>query len=257
LSKNHIFFNFIGQEVALYVKKYYCKEFVKLASYKSKQYKIALEESFQKMDEMMKTEAGKKELGQLSANQGEQSYAGCTATTILITPNEIYCANAGDSRTVACKGGQALALSNDHKPDDPEERKRIYNANGFVEDGRVNGMLALSRALGDFEYKSNPMFKAKDQAVTAHPDVKVIPMTNDIQYILLACDGLWDCMTNEEAINHCNTKIYNNKFSKNNLKINDLKKGVEDLVDACCASDISSSQGIGCDNITACIVEFK
>jgi serine/threonine protein phosphatase PrpC len=70
-------------------------------------------------------------------------------------------------------------MSTDHKPDDPEERKRIYNANGFVEDGRVNGMLALSRALGDFEYKNNPSFKPKDQAVTAHPDVKVVQLTND------------------------------------------------------------------------------
>jgi len=61
-------------------------------------------------------------------------------------------------------------------------------------------MLALSRALGDFEYKSNPMFKAIDQAVTAHPDVKVIPLTNDLQFILLACDGLWDCMSSAEAI---------------------------------------------------------
>jgi len=55
-----------------------------------------------------------------------------------------------------------LPLSEDHKPDDPIERKRIYNANGFVEDGRVNGMLALSRALGDFEYKNNASMKAKD-----------------------------------------------------------------------------------------------
>ena len=67
-QKKHIFFIFLGQEVALYVKKYYCKELIKLPSYKSKQYKIALEESFQKMDEMMKTDAGKKELIQLSSN---------------------------------------------------------------------------------------------------------------------------------------------------------------------------------------------
>jgi len=67
-------------------------------------------------------------------------------------------------------------LSEDHKPDDVQERKRIYNANGFVEDGRVNGMLALSRALGDFEYKNNPSMKAKDQAVTAFPDIKVLPL---------------------------------------------------------------------------------
>ena len=75
-------------------------------------------------------------------------------------------------------------------------------------------MLALSRALGDFEYKGNPMFKSKDQAVTCHPDIKVIPITNDLQYILIACDGLWDCLTSDEAIQKVNDDIYKNKFVK-------------------------------------------
>ena len=102
-------------------------------------------------------------------------------------------------------------MSVDHKPDDPEERKRIYNANGFVEESRVNGMLALSRALGDFEYKGNTALKPIDQAVTCHPDVKTIKRTKDIKYVLLACDGLWDMMTSEEAIKWCNDKIYKDK----------------------------------------------
>jgi protein phosphatase PTC2/3 len=84
-----------------------------------------------------------------------KSFAGCTATVVLITPQEIYCSNAGDSRTVMSKAKQAVDLSTDHKPGDMEERRRIYTAGGHVEDSRVNGMLALSRALGDFEYKSN------------------------------------------------------------------------------------------------------
>lgn len=65
-------------------------------------------------------------------------------------------------------------MSKDHKPDDPEEHRRIVAAKGWVEDGRVDGMLALSRALGDFEYKNNPNLKARDQKVTAFPDVKVV-----------------------------------------------------------------------------------
>jgi len=93
---------------------------------------------------------------------GEKSFAGCTATVILITATEIYCANAGDSRTVLSKGQKVVELSKDHKPDDELELKRIQNAGGFVEDSRVNGILALSRALGDFEYKSNTNLKAKD-----------------------------------------------------------------------------------------------
>lgn len=83
------------------------------------------------------------------------SYAGCTATVILVTKTEVICANAGDSRTVLSRGGRAKDLSEDHKPDNRLELERIQRSGGFVEDGRVNGMLALSRALGDFEYKNN------------------------------------------------------------------------------------------------------
>lgn len=79
-----------------------------------------------------------------------------------MTNTEIYCANAGDSRTVLCKKNKAKDLSEDHKPELPSERNRIEKANGYVEDKRVNGMLALSRALGDFEYKSNPLLKPHD-----------------------------------------------------------------------------------------------
>lgn len=110
----------------------------------------------------MLTDSGQKELVKMSKSSGSEdnhfsneskSFAGCTATVALITSSEIYCCNAGDSRTVLSKGKLAVDLSKDHKPDDVEERRRIYAASSFVEDSRVNGMLALSRALGDFEYK--------------------------------------------------------------------------------------------------------
>jgi serine/threonine protein phosphatase PrpC len=89
----------------------------------------------------------------------EQCYAGCTANVIMITKTEIYCANAGDSRSVLSKKVKAKELSIDHKPDNPAEKRRIERANGYVEENRVNGMLALSRAIGDFEYKNNPILK--------------------------------------------------------------------------------------------------
>ena len=85
-----------------------------------------------------------------------KSFAGCTATVILISSTEVICANAGDSRTVMSKAGRAVDMSEDHKPDNTKELERIQRSGGFVEEGRVNGMLALSRALGDFEYKGNP-----------------------------------------------------------------------------------------------------
>ena len=129
-----------------------------------------------------------------------------------MTKTEVICANAGDSRTVLAKNGIAVDLSVDHKPDDVNEMRRIQNAGGFVEDGRVNGMLALSRALGDFEYKNNPMFKAKDQVVSAFPDVKIVPITSDAQFVLLACDGIWDVKTSQEAITYCLKNTYKNNF---------------------------------------------
>lgn len=143
-----------GQEVALFVKKHFVKELGKDKNFKAKDYKTALEDTFFRMDDMMKSAAGKKEIASFTTHGTGESFAGCTATTLLITPTEIWCANAGDSRTVLSRSKKAVPLSEDHKPDDMEERKRIYAANGFVEDGRVNGMLALSRALGDFEYKN-------------------------------------------------------------------------------------------------------
>lgn len=98
--------------------------------------------------------------------------AGCTACVALITKSEIYVANAGDTRCVIASKGKAKDLSFDHKPDLPNEKRRIQRANGFVEEGRVNGIIAISRAIGDWEYK-NTNLKPEDNMVTAFPEVFV------------------------------------------------------------------------------------
>lgn len=92
-------------------------------NFKNKNFKDALYETFLKMDELLLTEEGKKELNIIKNGdkladgfQGE-SYAGCTANVSLIHGKTIYCANAGDSRSVLCRNGKMLALSEDHKPD--------------------------------------------------------------------------------------------------------------------------------------------
>ncbi len=112
--------------------------------------------------DLMKFTTSEREPENLMGNNGdgtETSFAGCTASVVLISKTEIICANAGDSRSVLSKKGKAKDLSTDHKPDLPSEKRRIERANGYVEESRVNGMLALSRAMGDFEYKSNPLLK--------------------------------------------------------------------------------------------------
>lgn len=80
--------------------------------------------------------------------------SGCTAVIALLHGRDLYVANAGDSRCVVCRNGKAIEMSLDHKPEDDEECARIVKAGGRVTlDGRVNGGLNLSRALGDHAYK--------------------------------------------------------------------------------------------------------
>merc|ERR1719481_1062945 len=85
--------------------------------------------------------------------------------------HDIWCGNAGDSRCVAGVGGEARPLSYDHKPMDTKERARIEAAGGFVEFNRVNGNLALSRAMGDFVFKMNDKLPQSEQIVTCDVDV--------------------------------------------------------------------------------------
>lgn len=108
-----------------------------------------------------------------------------------------------------CERGVAVDLSHDHKPDLPEERSRIIKAGGEVVDGRVNGMLALSRAIGDFDYKiltppkdAQPYWFLNNHMVTAYPDVVVKPLHKDVEFIILACDGIWDCKSSAQVIKH-------------------------------------------------------
>lgn len=80
--------------------------------------------------------------------------SGCTAVVALLNGRDLYVANAGDSRCVVCRNGKAIDMSLDHKPEDEEESARIIKAGGRVTlDGRVNGGLNLSRAIGDHAYK--------------------------------------------------------------------------------------------------------
>lgn len=86
---------------------------------------------------------------------------------LLTRNNVLYVSNAGDSRAViSIKDGRAIPLTQDHKPKLPKEAERIKNAGGFVEGGRVNGSLALSRAIGDFNFKRNTHLTPDLQAVT-------------------------------------------------------------------------------------------
>lgn len=69
----------------------------------------------------------------------------------------------------------------------------------MVDDGRVDGIIAISRAIGDWEYKS-PSLDAEKMAVSAYPEVSKHEITKDTQFVICACDGIWDCMTSQVAV---------------------------------------------------------
>ena len=102
--------------------------------------------------------------------------------------------------------GQTSELSKDHKPSSLDEKKRIINAGGEVELGRVNGILSLSRALGDFEYKqkkapkdARPSWYLNNHIISSVPDITVTEITDDTDFVILACDGIWDCITSQKC----------------------------------------------------------
>lgn len=77
---------------------------------------------------------------------------------LITKDNTLYCSNSGDSRAVlVSRNGKVTELSHDHKPDEAGEMQRIRAAGGFVDDGRVQGIIAVSRAIGDWEYKNPAM----------------------------------------------------------------------------------------------------
>jgi len=173
--------------------------------------------------------------------------AGCTAVAALVAGGELIVANAGDSRCVACRNGTAVAMTEDHKPNDEAEHARILKAGGFVADGRVNGSLNLSRALGDMEYKQSTDLAAEDQIVTAVPEVRRMALQDGDEFLLLACDGIWDVLTNQEGVDFVRER---------------LQRGLspvevcEQLCDHCLAPNTNGC-GKGCDNMSAMVVLLK
>lgn len=108
-------------------------------------------------------------------------------------------------RTTGCQfAGKAVPLSFDHKPTNHEEKNRIERAGGTISDAggvpRVNGNLNLSRAIGDLRYKDNTSLPPEAQIITAHPDVRVFELTPADDFFMLACDGIWDVLSNEVRI---------------------------------------------------------
>eukprot|EP00921_Rhytidocystis_pertsovi_P002159 GHVQ01003712.1.p1 GENE.GHVQ01003712.1~~GHVQ01003712.1.p1 ORF type:complete len:583 (-),score=106.51 GHVQ01003712.1:1048-2796(-) len=179
---------------------------------------------------------------------GMAMLTGCTACTVIVTQNEIVVANAGDSRAVLCRGDKAIALSKDHKPQLPEERVRIYAAGGYLEMGRVNGNLNLSRALGDLVYKQDSSLPPQKQIVTAAPDVLAVTIDEvRDEFLIIGCDGIWEFLSCQDVVDFIRERI------DTSANLSDILKELFDEL-------ISPNPALfefGCDNMSAIIVDLK
>ena len=205
------------------------------------------------MGKFKQLEAVERELNNRIANaQGENDEdfdveSGCTAIIAVFVGTKLFVANVGDSRAIMSKSGFAKPLSKDHKPLNAEEKQRIETAGGFVTPlGRVNNYLNLSRAVGDLKYKKDFLLPPEQQIITAEPDISITDLSKDVQFVVIACDGIWDVKSNQEVVD----------FMINNMRYADsLTKAVEDLLDSCIAKVApGGAGGIGGDNMTCIVV---
>ena len=178
---------------------------------------------------------------------GRNDFTGSTAVFAIIGNKKLYCGNIGDSRAVACVYGHPYQVSIEHKPWSQEEMDRVARAGGFIRDGRVNGNLALCRALGDFYFKKSKKLATQDQMVCCFPDVTVRDVTPDYEFLILACDGIWDVYTNREAVNFVRDRI------ADGVKLEDI---CHQMLLTVCAPE-STFTGLGADNMTLIIVLMK
>jgi protein phosphatase 1G len=105
--------------------------------------------------------------------------------------------------------GEAVDMSFDHKPESDEETLRIIKAGGKVtDDGRVNGGLNLSRALGDHSYKQNTTLPPEEQMISPMPTVQYLELTPETdEFIVLACDGVWNSMSSQQVVDFVKERI--------------------------------------------------
>lgn len=222
-----------GERVALYSGHNVHKILATQASFRACNYAQALKDGFLATDNAILEDVNFK--GEIS---------GCTASVALVDNSKIYVANAGDSRTVLGIKGRAKPLSQDHKPHNEAEKARIVAAGGFVDFGRVNGNLALSRAIGDFEFKRKKDLPPEQQIVTSLPDVSEHVITPDDEFIVLACDGIWDCRSSQSVVEFVRRGVAARQS---------LDKICENMMNTC-LSNGADTGGVGCDNMTMIIV---
>jgi len=165
---------------------------------------------------------------------------GTTAIMTLLVDRVLHVANLGDCRAVLCRAGKCLELSDDHRTHCERERNRIEAAGGFIEDGYVNGIIAVTRALGDWDSG----LKESDSGhhiLSAQPDYSSYHLGDEDEFAVIGCDGLWEVFSSQGAVDMARKSL---------RRYNDPQRCSEELVSEAKKRDST-------DNISVVVVCFR
>jgi protein phosphatase PTC1 len=188
-----------GKKTADYVKEHLHVSIAK----ELKSGDVSIEETFKKTFLAIDTKI---------KNTNEKS--GSTAAVALITVKDgkklLHTANCGDARIVLKRGKDALRMTIDHKATDPDEQKRIKDMGGIILSDKVGASLAVTRAFGDSELK---------EWVSAEPYIKSVELGPEDTHLIVACDGLWDVVSDQEAVDQLTSSQSAQELSDKLLKL--------------------------------------
>ncbi|KAH9105579.1 hypothetical protein AeMF1_018658, partial [Aphanomyces euteiches] len=192
----------------------------------------------------MDEELLQKDTERIAAQKNERlpapmTFSGAAAVVAIVTTEEdnsvtLHIANVGDCRGVLCRAGDAIDLTVDHKANNPAEKDRIEAAGGFVHNGRLDGILAISRAFGDYAHKSGGH-------LIAVPEITSDVVDPEDEFLLLASDGLFDVLSSQQAINFIRRKLRDHS---------DVQLAAQELV-------LKAQEYVSHDNISAIVVCFN
>lgn len=208
------------------VAKYFCYRFPILLKenelWQKNEYKKAIRDVFVKLDMELLNEDVRKDLvdnpryaekKQVQDNNNEEyatnpaKYAGTTVCGALISKEKLIAFNVGDTCMMIRIGGFQQKVTTEHKPTKKKEKERIEKAGKTVKKGAIDGMIKVSRSVGDHYHKNYKKVSEKDleelpwiqRAISCQPQVIIAENTDNIEFVIIACDGVWDIL-NEDAI---------------------------------------------------------
>lgn len=172
-------------------------------------------------------------------------FMGTTANIVCFYENFLVVANVGDSMSVLYTDGKAIELNTEHKVSTPGEEERILKSGLTVHNNRIEGKLNLTRAIGDLQFK-NRKLRPHERAVTAYPEFTTYELNERSEFLITACDGIWDCVEPQKLCEFVSREI------KRGKKLSKIIESIEDMV-----LSKTNNSPIGTDNMTCLILQFK